>query len=60
MPNSAQACHTLATVPRHWKEEVKAQLDEDVRRSVIQLVPPGEAIEWCEKMVVVAKKSCQP
>lgn len=39
---------------------MKAQLDEDVRRGVIQPVPAGEAMEWCARMVVAAKKSAQP
>ena len=54
------ACHTPASVPRHWEAEVKAQLDEDVRAGVIRPVPAGEATEWCARMVVVAKKSGKP
>ena len=54
------ACHTPATVPKHWEEEVKLQLEEDVKRGVLQPVPSGEAAEWCARMVVVAKKSGQP
>ena len=50
------ACHTPAPVPRHWEDAVKAQLDEDVRRGV-EPVPAGEPMEWCARMVVVAKKS---
>ena len=51
------ACHTPASVPKHWRAEVKQQLDEDVKRGVIRPVPAGEATEWCARMVVVAKKS---
>lgn len=54
------ACHTPAPVPKHWEDEVKAQLEEDVRRGVIEPVPAGEPTEWCSRMVVVAKKSGQP
>ena len=54
------ACHTPASVPKHWEKEVKDQLDEDIRRGVLQAVPAGEATEWCSRMVVVAKKSGQP
>ena len=53
-------CHTPASVPKHWEKEVKMQIDEDVRRGVLQPVPAGEATEWCSRMVVVAKKSGQP
>lgn len=54
------ACHTPASVPRHWEAEVKRQLDEDVKMGVLEPVPVGEATEWCARMVVVAKKSGQP
>lgn len=54
------ACHTPASVPKHWEDEVKAQLDEDVKRGVIESVPEGEPTEWCARMVVVAKMSGQP
>lgn len=54
------ACHTPASVPKHWEKEVKAQIDEDIRRGVIEPVPAGEPTEWCARMVVVAKKSGKP
>ncbi|XP_063876921.1 uncharacterized protein K02A2.6-like [Scylla paramamosain] len=60
-PNAVPyACHTPASVPKHWEDEVKAQLEDDVRRGVIEPVPAGEPTEWCARMVVVAKKSGQP
>ena len=60
-PNAVPyACHTPASVPKHWESEVKAQLEEDIRRGVIEPVPAGEPTEWCARMVVVAKKSGQP
>ena len=49
-----------APVPRHWEAEVKQQLDENIARGLIELVPVGEATEWCSRMVVVTKKSGQP
>lgn len=53
------ACHTPVAVPWH-REEVKAQLDKDTRRFVIQPLLAGEATECCARMVVVAKTSIQP
>ena len=53
-------CHTPASVPKHWANEVKRQLDDDVKGGVIRLVPAGETAEWCARMVVVAKKSGKP
>ncbi|KAK3888979.1 hypothetical protein Pcinc_006984 [Petrolisthes cinctipes] len=54
------ACHTPASVPRHWEAKVKKQLDEDIRKGILEPVPVGEVTEWCARMVVVAKKSGQP
>ena len=54
------ACHTPATVPKHWAAEVRKQLDEDVKLGVIRPVPAGVPTEWCARMVVVAKKSGKP
>ena len=54
------ACHTPASVPKHWQEEVKRQLDDDVKAGVIRPVPAGEATQWCSRMVVVAKKTGKP
>lgn len=54
------AYHTPALVPKHWEANVKKQLDENMRKGVIEPVQVGEATEWCSKMVVVAKKSGHP
>lgn len=51
------ACHTPAAVARHWKSEVKRQLDEDIRHGVIRQVP-DEGMETYARMVVLAKMSC--
>ena len=39
--------HTPIPVSKHWEVEVKAQLDEDVRRGVLEKVPAGEPSVWC-------------
>ena len=44
------------TIPYHWREKVKAQLDSLEREGVIERVPVGEPITWCHPMVVVPKK----
>ena len=52
--------HTPIPVSKHWEAEVKAQLDEDVRRGVLEKVPTGEPSVWCAQMVVVPKANGQP
>ena len=54
------AFHTPLTVPLHWMEEVKADLDRDVRLGVLEQVPMGEPVTWCHRMVVCAKKNGKP
>ena len=51
------AHHTPIPVPIHWRDAVKAGLDQDVRLGVIEPVPVGEPITWCHRMVVCAKKN---
>ena len=54
------AHHTPIPVPIHWQDEVKADLDRDVRLGVLEPVPVGTPVTWCSKMVVAAKKSGKP
>lgn len=53
------ACHTLASILKNWEAEVKAQLEEDVKRGVTEPVPTGKATEWRTRMVAVGKKDGQ-
>ena len=54
------AFHKPVPVPIHWKDEVKAQLDRDVKLGVIEPVPWGEPTIWCSRMITVAKKNGSP
>ena len=54
------AVHTPIPVPIHWQDEVKAQLDRDVKLGVIEPVPWGEPTTWCSRMVTVAKHNGSP
>ena len=52
--------HSPIPVPIHWRDEVKAGLDRDVSLGVIELVPVGEPVTLCHRMVVCKKKNGQP
>ena len=54
------AVHTPIPVPHHWKRQVKAGLDQDVRLGIIEPVPQGTPTRWCSRMVVAAKKDGSP
>ena len=49
---------TPASVPLHWQEQVKADLDRDCRLGVIE--PVTEPSDWCHRMVVVRKHDGKP
>ena len=54
------AYHSPIPVPIHWQDDVKAGLDRDVRLGVLELVPVGEPVTWCHRMVICAKKNGKP
>ena len=54
------AHHSPIPVPLHWQDEVKADLDRDVRLGVLEPVPIGEPVTWCHRMVICAKKNGKP
>ena len=54
------AVDTPIPVPFHWEEEVKANLNNDIKDGIIEPVPIGEAIPWCSPMVVTSKKDERP
>ena len=52
--------YTPIPVPFHWKKQVKADLDRDVRLGIIEKVPQGDVTEWCSRMVVTPKSNGKP
>ena len=60
-PNATPvAVYTAATVPVHWREQVKAQLDQDEALGVIEKVLPGVPTKWQARMHVVPKQDGTP
>ena len=55
-----KAVYTAATVPIHWRDEIKKQLDQDVALGVIEPVPVGTPTTWQARMQVVAKQDGTP
>ncbi len=52
--------YTPIPVAFHWKRQVKADLDRDVRLGIIERVPQGEVSEWCSRMVITPKANGKP
>ena len=57
---SPPKAYTPIPVPFHWKAQVKADLDRDVRLGIIEPVPQGEISEWCSRMLITAKANGKP
>ena len=47
------------SVPVHWQEKVKSQLDSMEKKGIIEDVPLNEVPEWTHPMVVVPKKGSE-
>ena len=54
------ATHVPIPIPLHWRDEVKANLDEDVINRIIEQVPIGEPVSWCSPMIVTTRKDGRP
>ena len=54
------AAHTPISVPIHWEEQVKADLDRVVALGIIEQVPINTPTTWCAHMVVVPKHDGSP
>jgi hypothetical protein len=55
-----RACHTAATIPAHWHQQVYDDLLHDEALGVIEHVPYGEPVTWCHRMVVTRKHDGTP
>ena len=49
--------HKPSPVPLHWRAQVKADLDSDVIRGVLEKVPSGTPDTWCAWLVLQPKKN---
>ena len=52
--------HTPATIPVHFREAVKRDLDRDVAMGVIEKVGVNDSFEWCSRMVITRKHNGEP
>ena len=55
-----KAVHKPRPVPLHWKAQVEAELERDVRLGVIERAPIGEKVEWTAPMHIASKKNGEP
>ena len=54
------AIHKPRPVPIHWRKQVLAELERDVRIGVLERVPIGEPTTWCSPMVICPKSDGNP
>ena len=56
----SSACHKVVPVPIHWRDQVKADLERDVRLKVLEKVPDNTPVTWQARMVITAKSNGNP
>ena len=57
-PQAVPTYHRKPTkVPLHFREEVRAGLEADVKKGIIRRVPDGTPDTWCSRMVIQPKKN---
>ena len=54
------AIHKPSTIPAHWVDQVKADLEQDIQLGVLERVPSNTPTTWCSRMHVVGKKTGEP
>ena len=54
------AVHRPSTIPAHWLDQVKAELERDIALGVLERVPSNTPTTWCSRMHVVGKKTGEP
>ena len=54
------AIHKPRPVPIHWRDQVKAEVDRDVRIGVLEEFPIGKTTDWCSPMVICPKTNGNP
>ena len=54
------ACHKLALVPIHFQEEMKADIDRDVKLGVLEEIGLNTPTTWCSRMCIKTKKNRKP
>ena len=50
-------CKKPTMVPMHYRDQVKADLEADVKKGVLERVPEGIPDTWCSRMVIQPKKN---
>ena len=57
---SPHAVYTPSTVPIHWEDKIKRDLDRDIDMGVLEKVDVNEPVTWCSRMVVTRKHNGEP
>ena len=60
-PNATPvAIHRPSTIPAHWEDQVRVELEQDIELGVLERVPSNTPTTWCSCMHVIGKKSGNP
>ena len=54
------AIHKPSTIPAHYVDQVRRDIEWDIKLGVLKRVPSNTPATWCSRMHVVSKKSGEP
>ena len=52
--------HRPETIPAHWMQQVRNDLEQDIALGVLERVPSNTPPTWCSHMHMVGKKTGEP
>ena len=50
-------CKRPTMIPLHYRDQVRADIEADVKKGVLERVPEGEPDTWCSRLVIQPKKN---
>ena len=50
-------CKKPTMIPIHFRDQIRADIEADVKKGVLERVPDGRPDTWCSRMVVQPKKN---
>ena len=50
-------CKRPTMIPIHFRDQIRADIESDVKKGVLERVPEGRPDTWCSRMVIQPKKN---
>ena len=50
-------CKRPSTIPLHFRDQVRADIESDIKKGILERVPAGRPDTWCARLVIQPKKN---